>query len=134
MIYSPIINAINKQLKGIPNAPTLAEENKTYKPTLRTKWMRSTLLPAEPTQVTIGIDRMLRYNGVCQVDVFVPADSGSTDTIVDTIVAHFNSQPVRFLDEAGETINIKLAWRGVGTSETDWYRIPVFIRYEMFTL
>jgi hypothetical protein len=133
MIFSPIINAINKQLKLVPNAPQLAEENKGFKPTLRTKWMRSTLLPAEPTQITLGQDRMLRYNGVCQVDVFVPATTGSDDALIDAIVAHFNAFERRFLQEAGEQVNIKLAWRGVGTTETDWYRVPVFIRYEMFT-
>lgn len=134
MIYSPIINAINKQLALVPNAPALQKENKSFKPTLRTKWMRSTLLPAEPTQVSIGEDRMLRYNGICQVDVFVPADTGSDDTIFDAIVAHFNHKDRRFLNEAGETINIKLAWRGTGITDTDWYRVPVLIRYEMFTV
>lgn len=133
MIFSPIITAINKQLALVPNAPTLAKENKVFKPTLRVKWMRSTLLPAEPTQVTIGEDRMLRYNGVCQVDVFMPADTGSEDALLDAIVSHFNHKDRRFLNEAGEVVNIKLAWRGVGVSETDWYKVPVFIRYEMFT-
>lgn len=133
MIYSPIVKAINAQLKLVPNAPTLAEENKGYKPVLRTKWMRSTLLPAEPTQVSIGQDRMLRYSGVCQVDVFVPAATGSDDPIYDAIVAHFNAFERRFLSQDGEMVNIKLSWRGVGTTETEWYKVPVFIRYEMFT-
>lgn len=132
MIFSPVINAINKQLKLIPSAPTLAEENKGFKPTLRTKWMRSTLLPAEPTQISLGTDRMLQYTGVCQVDYFIPAGTGSDDAMIDTIVAYFNAADRRFLTEAGQQVNIKLAWRGVGTTETDWYRTPIFIRYETF--
>lgn len=133
MIYSPIINAINKQLKAINGAPVLAEENTSFKPVLRTPWMRSTLLPSEPVQMSLGDERILRYNGICQVDVFFPVGSGSTSQVVDQIVAHFNSLPVRFLDEAGEKINIKLAWRGVGVNEPEWYKTPIFIRYEMFT-
>lgn len=131
-MFEQIINAINNALTSIPGLPTLFTENNAGKPQLLTPWMRSTIIPSEPTQVTIGLDRTLRFTGLVQVDYFIPSNQGSTTANVDVIINWFNDKDNRFITEDGKEITILMAWRGTSTTETDWYRTPIFIRYQTF--
>lgn len=124
-----IIKAVNTALKALPGVPTLAEENVSFKPKLLTAWMRTTLLPSEPVQVTIGYDRTLRHNGLMQVDMFFPANTGSSPASVETVINWFNNKDNRFMTQDGERIIIESAWRGTASTNTDWYRVPVYLRY-----
>ena len=94
-MFEQIINAINNALTSIPGLPTLFTENNAGKPQLLTPWMRSTIIPSEPTQVTIGLDRTLRFTGLVQVDYFIPSNQGSTTANVDVIINWFNDKDTR---------------------------------------
>lgn len=135
MINDKIIAAINKSLSEINGIPTINPENKTYKPTQRVSWCRTTHLPAEPTQTTIGFDRQIRWGGLYQIDLFFPSNTGAIQPIADAVVAHFNTNRFIPLDDTNpeEVLTIRMAWRGTSAVETDWYRVPVLLRYEAFT-
>lgn len=131
-MYNQIINAINTAASGIANAPTLYTENQADKPAIGSPYMRTTLLPSEPVPVTSGINRMLSFTGIMQLDYFTPPGTTSTVNMVDTIVEHFNNKDNRFLTETGQEIMITAAWRGTSSTETKWYRTPIFLRYQAY--
>lgn len=130
---SDIINAINTVIKSIPGVPTLAEENSSYKPELLTPWVRSTVLPAEPSQVFNGLNRTLRFSGLIQIDYFAPANTDADIEMIDNIVDYFNHKDNRFLTLDTQELTFLAAWRGVGVPDTDWFRVPVYVRYETFS-
>ena len=127
-----IITGINSAITSITGMPTLYEENKGGKPTLLTPWMRTTIIPNEPVQTSYGYDRQLRFTGLIQLDYFQPSNTSSDIANIDTIVDWFNGKDNRFLTSDGLPILIPLAWRGTATSGTDWYKVPIFIRYETY--
>lgn len=127
-----IITGINNAIKSISGLPTLFEENMNGKPQLLTPWMRTTIIPNEPVQTSIGYDRQLRFTGLIQLDYFQPANTSSDISNVDIIVDWFNNKDNRFITYDGLDILVPLAWRGTGNSATDWYRVPIFIRYETY--
>lgn len=131
MVNNKIIELIDAELASITNVPVISYENITYKPSLRTSYIRTTLLPAEPTQTTIGYDRTLRWNGLYQLDLFVPANTGAQSVIADAIITHFQTN--RFLIDDTFTLTILGAWRNAARTNTDWYQIPLLLRYETFT-
>lgn len=133
MYYKQIIDGINAAIESIPNLPVLFKENKQGKPTdILTPWMRTTLLPAEPTQVTIGYERQLRYVGIVQLDYMTPLDYGSDIAQVDTIVSWFNDKDNRFINNNGIDYTILASWRGTSYAGDKWYQTPIFIRYQVY--
>lgn len=131
-MFNQIINAINTAIASVPGVPILYTENQAAKPTLLTPYMRSTLLPSEPVPVTSGLNRMLSFNGIMQLDYFTPLDTTSAVGGVDTIINFFNNKSNRFLTNTGQEVMITAAWRGTGNTETKWYRVPIFLRYQSY--
>lgn len=133
MYYKQVINGINNAIQSIPNVPVLFIENKQNKPAdPLTPWMRTTLLPSEPTQVTIGYGRQLRYIGIVQLDYMVPLDTGSDIDQVDDIVNWFNAEDNRFINNDGVEFIVLSAWRGTSFAGKSWYQTPIFIRYQFY--
>ena len=131
MVNNKIIELIDAELASITDVPVISYENVAYKPSLRTSYIRTTLLPAEPTQTTIGFDRTLRWNGLYQLDLFVPANVGAQSIVADGIISHFHIN--RFLVDGTFKLTIVNAWRNAARVNTDWYQIPILLRYETFT-
>lgn len=132
MVENKIIQLINASLATVTNVPVITPENKTYKPTQRTPYIRPTILPSEPVQTTIGYDRTVRWTGLYQLDYFYPANTGAESDIAARIVEHFHTN--RFLNDGeGFQVTIVMSWRATANTLTDWYRIPIMLRYETFT-
>lgn len=133
MYYESIINGINNAIESIAGVPVLFKENKQNKPAdVLTPWMRTTLLPSEPMEVTIGYDRQLRYTGIVQLDYFVPLNYGSTITDVDTIVNWFNNKDNRFININDIEFIVLSSWRGTSIPGDKWYSTPIYIRVQWY--
>jgi len=132
MNTSNLIDLLATRIGTIPNMPTLAKENTNFKPTLLKPWMRMTVIPGEPTQLSIGEDRLMRYTGLVQIDVFTPPNTGNS-TASETLIAYFNNKANRMLTLNGEPLHISKAYRGTSQHNTDWFRVPVILRYEYTT-
>lgn len=132
-MYKTVIETVNTSLKSINNIPQIFEENMEGKPELLTPWVRTTLIPSEPLQISRGVDRLLQYSALMQIDVFIPKGKGSTSSIVDDIIGHFNDSDNRELTSADDMQLIVLrSWRGVSSVEQNWYRSTVFVRLQWF--
>lgn len=132
MLYQDVINLINTHLAIVAGITPINPENKQYKPVLLTPYIRTTLLSNEPDQVTIGRDRTIRWGALYQIDCFFPENSGSDQTMIDTIVSYFNT--TRFFTDSNDfQVTCTMAWRGSGLVTTPWYRAPVFLRLEWYS-
>lgn len=129
MDYAIVIKRINDLVKSDTTLPHLVEENKSYTPKVPTPWMRTTMLPAEPTYISSGRNRQLRYGGLVQLDSFIRANTGSADTSVDKIVNLINNPDNRYIVVDGYAIILDYAYRNASTTNTDWYQTPIMIRW-----
>jgi hypothetical protein len=130
MIYKSVIKLLNDRLKLIPNLPTVVEENKNYKPTLRTKYISTILLPAPSNRASISSVGQHRYAGIFQINLHLPSDVGSDDELVDNIVSQFRNV---ILQDSNYKINIINSYRGPALIDRDWYVIPISVSWECFT-
>lgn len=132
MNYALVTNRINFLIESATTPkkyPALQKENTSHKPTPPTPWLRTTILPAEPTYIATGKQRQLRYSGLVQVDSFIAANTTSNDPTVDSLVNMFNEYNNRYSVEDGYAIIIDYAYRGASTQGTDWYMTPVMVRW-----
>lgn len=124
---------LDKVVADIDTLTTLdiASENRSYKPTSTQDYIRVTMIPTEPLQVTIGQNRILRYRGIIQVDVVKRQNTGTNDVTVDAIINYFNTN--RFFETSdSQRFTILAAWRNQGITSQDRYTIPVQLRYETY--
>lgn len=133
-MYDTVINETNNALSTIPGVPaTFIRENVTGQADLRSDWMRTTLIPSEPLQLSRG-DRILKqYSGLMQIDYFKAKGTSSNSLTIDAIVNHFNGYNGRFLgDDSFLQLTVLRAWRGTSTQEDTWYRTPVMLRLQWY--
>lgn len=126
MSYETVYSTLNPLVATITGLP-VAVENEKYTPQVRTVgWARATLLPSEPVEATIGFDRMLRHNGLYQIDIFTPLNIGRYN--IDPVVAFFNDKTNRFPDG----FEILHSWRGNAVPDDKWHRTICYVRYQYY--
>lgn len=132
-MYDNVINLTNTALESISGVPTLIKENVQGQADLRSDWMRTTLIPSEPLQLSRGDIVLKQYSGLFQIDYFKSKGSGSTSNVIDDIINHFNNYNGRFLgnDEFAQ-LTVLRAWRGTSTQEDTWYRTPIILRLQWY--
>lgn len=129
-IVNEIQNALETRLSTLAGLPSVAWPNQDFTPVSGTSWLRPTLLPAETVAATMDGDLQ---TGIFQVDVFVPSGTGRSagDTLVDAIGDHF--APMLELTSGATTVRIISFSTIAARSESDWYHIPLEIRYNSIT-
>lgn len=123
-----ILPIIKSELQSIANIPTnIIQPNESFTPKLGVDWIRLSSSVGEPSQITIGRNRTLRYTGTVQIDVFTKLNTG-TPTIVQDIINHFLTFDNRFLGTT-QKYEISHAWAGNSIPEDNWNRNIIFLRY-----
>ena len=89
MIYQAITDALINRLKTVTGLPSLQLENTVATP--KGAFTRATQIYARPTQATIGRNGRDRHEGLLQVDIFVPVNTGTAaaNALADSVVAAF---------------------------------------------
>ena len=133
MSTAVIQNLLDTRLQTISGLPTLELENTTIDVTSnKTAWVRSTLLPAESTLVTVGSTAIREFQGYYQVDCFYPTGNGSNaaHVLADTVVSTF---PIGLtLNNGAVTVYIQMASATVGYKVTKYYCVPVRIQWSCY--
>lgn len=111
------------------NSTAIAWQNVPYTPTIGTKYVRASMIPAETANPSLG-DNHRRYEGIFQLLLCLPDGKGSadTDTLADSLLTYFargesftvSSVTVRILESP--SINPSI-------NDAGWYVTPVSIRY-----
>lgn len=123
-----VISLIKSELETITGIPKIVVPNESYKPVLGTPWIRLSSTEGEPVQITIGRNRMLRYTGSVQIDLFSALNTGD-NPMVETVKQHFLKFENRFLGSGTYKLQIQSIWKGNVVAETNWSRSILFIRY-----
>ena len=103
----------------MPATTEIAWENRSFKPTIGTPWVRETMLPGVERQ---SASDTLQSVGIMQYDFFWPANKGTSE--VETLVVDVKAvfKPNKVLDEHSL---IYRAERLPAIVDENWYQIPV---------
>jgi len=116
-------------VSGIPSAANRAWENMRFAPTTGTAWVRMTLIPAASRPAANGSDPQLLYEGLFQVDLFVPEADGpsAADTLADAVRDRYKVGVT--LTKNTTNVRFRYSERETGSIDGPWYQVPVSISW-----
>lgn len=125
--------ALDGRLLTTAGLPSLQTENTRINASSNLlAFARSTLLPAQSNVLSLGVGATRQMQGLYQVDIFVPSDSG-TDTarlVADSVVDNF---PIGLeLVSGSTTVKIDIASVMASYSINKYYCIPVRIQWNTY--
>jgi len=123
--HKVLLDAYVNTIKAVDTSIVVVDMYTNHKPTLRTPWIRVTMIPNEASNVSQGIDSIIEHSGLFQVDCFTPKGTIVSFPIVDAIVKQLNERRV-----INANLLLERTWKGNDAiEETDWIRSPIFSRY-----
>jgi hypothetical protein len=125
--------ALNTALAlAFPTTP-IAWENVDYAPTIEVLYFQATLLPAEPSVLSLGEAPWQERKGIFQISVFSAAGIGwgVPKGKAAEIVAAFKPRTAFIAN--GLRVICEKAWPGPALADNGWYHIPVSIRYACYS-
>lgn len=119
---------LQSAVADIAGLPTLQREN-TRNTNQQAAWSRFSLLPAETSQATLGDTGKERLNGLAQIDIFTPVDTGVTTALTkaELILAAFPRGTE--LTISGQIVRIDRCWVETASQDGKHYHTPVQIRW-----
>ena len=131
--FMNISAALDGKLNDMAGLPSVAWENKAFKPTKGTLYIRPTLLPGDTVGATVGSAGTDEHVGIYQVDVMGDSGKGKNAAMVmaDKIADQF--KPVTELTYSGTVVRCVSVSRGAAKIDDDRYMIPVTVTYLSFT-
>jgi len=140
-MYSEIRAALDAHLEAWGDVPKVGghlmvnwEGTQFDKPPPKSSaWLKTQLLHADADGRTLGGTPTTRLNGVYHLNVFAPSGTGpgAADQLSDSLMRRFKSG-VR-LTSGTTTVTLRTPFRAPGRSETDWYQVPVMVRWYSHT-
>ena len=128
--YNDMRAALDTRLTTLAGSTPIAWENTNYKADADTEFLRSTFIPSDTSQYTLGDTGKDVTRGLYQVDVFAPAQMGRT-TKPDSIADHFKRGTI--LTKNATRVRIRSVSVGRGTLDGAWYIVPVTMNFETIT-
>jgi hypothetical protein len=127
MSYANLQAALDNHLQTLANLPPLQLENTRNIGRTGQSFSRATLLPARPSQLSVGAQGRDLRRGLYQIDLFVPTDDGATtaNVMADEVIAHFPRGLVVSLD--GTSVVVEMAYREVGQRVETFYMLPIMV-------
>lgn len=133
MSIKAIRTLLQDRAATIVGLPTQQRENTHNVAVTNQPFTRTTLLPAESRNASIGTTGSVRRGGLFQLDLFYPSNAGtdSADDMADAALAAFSRGTI--LTDGTTTVTIELAWAEQGSIIETFYMIPIVIRWRSFT-
>lgn len=133
MNYGDIRALLDTQLQTVSNLPSLQTENTRLNPG-GLPFVRSTLLPAEPTPLTVGPNGIDEHQGLYQVDLFYPQDHGvgTPGALAASVLAMFPRGLI--LSTGTACMHVKMSWQEVAYQVNNWYVTPITIRWVAYPI
>lgn len=132
MSYAKIQTLLDTRLAATTGLPTLQLENTRNIAKTGVPFTRGTLLPARSTQISLGTVGKDLFEGLYQVDIFIPQDGGTAtvNALVDAVLTQF-ARGTRLVNGA-VTVEIMNSWREVGSRIENFYSVPVTVEWRYF--
>ena len=126
--YDDARAALDAELALI-QSDNVAWENTVYTPKEGVGYLRPFLLPAEPSQATVGVNGLDRVSGIYQIDIAEPKDGGSGALLrkVDQVISQFARGST--VSSNGVTLTIQRSWPGPAIARDSFYIIPVSVSW-----
>lgn len=122
-VQRALITAVANSLSGVPTG----YENEPFEPPSGEKWAQVYFLPNAPSVETLGAEGMDRVDGVVQIDLNYPVQTGGAlaRTDFETIRAAFpaGARPVH----SGQEVTIRSCGRSAGRVVDGWFRVSITI-------
>jgi hypothetical protein len=133
MNYSAIRTLLDAQVDTVTGLPARAYENERYVATTGTPWCRTTLLPAEPTALTVGPNGQNQAKGLFQVDLLYPQSIGTaTVNALATLITTALKRGT-ILTDGTNNVHVDMSWQQTAyTIQQVWYVVPVVIRWSSY--
>ena len=128
-VFNDIQAALDTKLSTI-SGTAIAFPNVPYKPSAGTSYLRSSFLPADTVQASLGSTGKDETNGIYQVDVVVPRGSGRP-SLVDSVADTFKRGTV--LTYNSRTLRVRSVSIGSAILDDEWYFVPVSIDFQIYT-
>ena len=133
MTEQQLYDSFVTRLQTVSNLPPLQQENTRVILKGEVPYVSAVLLRARPTQLTIGHTGKDRHQGIFQVSVHVPTDTGTTaaNALVDSITAAFPRGAIIGSTDA-EGARVRLAYRHTAQRLNDQFHvIPISIEWAL---
>lgn len=129
MSIASVQTALDTRLQDLTGLPPVQLENTRNNGVTGQPFTRATLIPAQTSQMTVGVTGRDQLIGLYQIDVFISGDIGvgPANTLADQLVGHFYRG--LSLTQAGVTTHIRKAWRGAGYRVEKFYMVPVSVQW-----
>lgn len=129
-MYLELLNKIKLETSAF-TTNRIVIQGEQYTPVATSSYLRLTQIPSEPTQATIGQNRIVRYFGILQLDYLQAKSDANANNIINNIIDHFNS--VRFFELSdGNNITITMCWANQSITNNDRMITPIQLRYEYY--
>ena len=129
--------ALRTQLLTVPSLPPVAWQNRVFDPpNPPALWIKESLMPTTETLSSfgsIGMNGLVRENGMYQLMVFAPAKEGTTaaETLAESLRDTF--KPGTSLAATGGVyVRCRSAEIKSPLSDATWYSLPVQVGYFLF--
>lgn len=111
----------------------VAWQNATFRPNIQQGYLRPALLPAESQQATLGYPCQIRLNGIYQIIICLPKDSGLAqgEKWAAVLLAAFSFGSV--FNCCGNNLVVTRSFRSPATQAEDRLLIPVSVSYYSYT-
>lgn len=133
MSVAAIHKLLDTQLQTIPSLPQVLLENLVLNVSQnQPSFVRSTILPANSTVLTLGVNASRQMHGLYQVDVFFPSGTGSTaaQTLADTVVSYF---PIGMrLTDGTFTVIVEISSVMAAYDLNKYYGVPVQVTWSCY--
>jgi len=135
MNYDNIRTILDTQTKTVTSLPLMSAENvRTNIAGIKDSFVRTTLLPAEPTPLSVSSGGANQYTGLFQIDLFYKTDYGTSDSnsLSSLLQAAFPRGTI-LTDTNGVRVQIEMCWQQTAyTVQKTWYVVPVIVRWAAY--
>lgn len=131
-------NAITVMQTPLASLTTVSSDkivyvNKAFNPTQDEIFLQTFMLFSEPLQASLGTSGLQRFDGVFQINVYAPIDSGRTE--INPILAELRELYKRGTTLTNDDISVKCksTWESSPLEGEGWYMVPVSVRWYAYT-
>ena len=131
MNYEQIRTQLDQAVNAVTGIPAIVGENVTAKATASVPFTRTTLLPARPNQLTMGVTGQDELTGLYQIDLYCPLGSGAyaATLAADLVVAAF---PRTWSVTAGtDVLRVVQCWAEAARQVNNWYTLSVMLKWSV---
>src|SRR5690625_115298 len=122
-LYKNIIEEFRDILQDEYNDIDIITNLEQYEPALREPFIRLTLMPVEPVNVSQGMNSIQDHTVTMNIDIFTPRNTSISLDYAKEIVEILNYQRYR------EYFTIDRAWKTTDIIDEEWLRSTLICRY-----